>query len=249
MIALVLCGGHANKLYPLTRSMPKALLPIVGRPILSHLMDKLICLQGLDAIWVVIDAHDQAVFDRWQKNYDQENTRKDLPIRLVDNAFATSDQNTGAIADLWAVLWRGQIQEDVLVVAGEQFFDFNIQEVLDQFLKKRQIWVVGGQVDPDQIRLRRSMAKVNAEGRLTVFKEKPQQVSSSLTVHAIYFFTKDMLPMIGDYLEDGQPPECPGYFIEWLYTRKPVHVYQMNGTSYYFQTIEEYADIQLQCLP
>ncbi|NLN45647.1 MAG: NTP transferase domain-containing protein, partial [Clostridiaceae bacterium] len=56
MIVMLLVAGYATRLYPLTRDVPKALLPIGGRPMLDYIADQIDTLDGISRIIVVSNA-------------------------------------------------------------------------------------------------------------------------------------------------------------------------------------------------
>ena len=70
---------------------------------------------------------------------------------------------------------------------------------------------------------------VDADGVITHFEEKPEKPKSTLAAVALYYYSRDVLPLLTTYLAAGNNPDQPGRFLQWLYTRKPVKTYQIKG--------------------
>jgi glucose-1-phosphate thymidylyltransferase len=67
MKAIILAAGYATRLYPLTLNMPKALLPIGGKPIIDHIVAQMDTVEELDEIYVVSNDKFAGHFEEWAK--------------------------------------------------------------------------------------------------------------------------------------------------------------------------------------
>ncbi len=65
MKALLLAAGYATRLYPLTRDCAKPLLEVAGRPMLSHLLDRVVALPGISEVVVVANHRFIQEFHAW----------------------------------------------------------------------------------------------------------------------------------------------------------------------------------------
>jgi glucose-1-phosphate thymidylyltransferase len=82
----------------------------------------------------------------------------------------------------------------------------------------------------------------DSEGRITFFEEKPKQPTSSVTGIALYYYPKATLPLIQQYVAEGNNPDQPGRLVQWLYPRVPVYVWRVPGLWFDIgseQTLEE----------
>jgi len=73
--AVILAGGKGTRLYPITKEIPKPLLPVKGKPIINYLVD-LFSSQGIEEIAVLINKDSKKDFDEWKKKYFPENRIK-----------------------------------------------------------------------------------------------------------------------------------------------------------------------------
>ena len=95
MRAIVLAAGYATRLYPLTRECAKPLLEVGGQPLLSHLVDRIVALEGLEEIVVVTNSRFHHEFERWQASLDVS-----VAVRLLDDGSTSEADKLGAIGDL-----------------------------------------------------------------------------------------------------------------------------------------------------
>jgi glucose-1-phosphate thymidylyltransferase len=73
---------------------------------------------------------------------------------------------------------------------------------------------------------------LDGAGRITFFEEKPKNPTSTLTGIALYYYPKSTLPLIKQYVAEGNNPDQPGRLIQWLYPRLPVYTWTVPGLWY-----------------
>src|ERR1700751_105526 len=111
MKLIVLAAGYATRLYPLTLDRPKALLEIAGRPMLDRLLERVLAIGGIDETIVVTNAKFAGAFTVWAAGRDG--------VEVVDDGTTSEDDRLGAIGDIGFVLETLTIDDDVVVVAGD----------------------------------------------------------------------------------------------------------------------------------
>jgi glucose-1-phosphate thymidylyltransferase len=231
--ALVLAAGYATRLYPLTLDRPKALLEVGGRPMLDHVVDRLRPM-GVDGVVVVTNAKFTPHFEEWARG------RNDVTI--VDDGTTSNDDRLGAIGDIGFVLDRLRLDEELVVVAGDNLFSEDIsgfaaygREVDAPVLAVHDVVDLSRMGEYNQV-------EVDDGGRITFFEEKPSEPRTTFAGVALYYYPRHTLPLVRRYLEDGNNPDQPGRLIEWLYVRTPVYTWQFPGTWYDIgsaETLEE----------
>lgn len=240
MKALILAAGYATRLYPLTLDRPKALLPLADKPIIDYICSELITLPDLNEIIVVSNHRFVEHFVRWQ----EENAAGyRLPITIVDD-FTTSDvDKLGAIGDISFVIDRLEIDEDLLVIAGDNLFTYHLIDAWRVFREFDQDMILAQAIDSLSDLRRFAVAKIDENDLVTDLEEKPSEPKSNLAVYATYFYKKDTLPLIKKYLDQGGNPDAPGNFPAWLYKRKPVRLYKFTGECFDIGTPQSYAEV------
>jgi glucose-1-phosphate thymidylyltransferase len=219
--AIILAGGYATRLYPLTLDRPKHLLEVGGRPILELLLERL-PLAELDAVYVVTNAKFADRFREWARTYP-------VDVVVIDDGTTSEDDRLGAIGDLQLAIDSEDLDDDLIVAAGDSIFT----ERLDGFARFGQergaAAIAVYEVGDREAMKRLASIGVDADSRLVSFEEKPEDPQSTLAGIALYFYPREVLPLIREYLAQGHNPDQPGRLVGWLYRRTPVYAWRVPG--------------------
>ncbi|MDE1851573.1 MAG: nucleotidyltransferase family protein [Candidatus Micrarchaeota archaeon] len=245
MEALVLCGGFATRLEPITLFVPKPLLPIGGRPILDYTVDKI-----RDAnIGRIIFSTNQKFSDQFSYWIDhRKSSGVDNPIELVVEPTNHEGEKFGAIKGINYTIDKAGIKDDLLIVAGDNFYKFGLGKVIEHFNKTRKPTVALYDLKSLEDATRFGVVTIK-DDVLTGFQEKPKEPKSTMVSTGIYLFPKEMLGKFAEYIKNGNNPDAPGYFLQWLISNNEIHgvVYEDNwfdiGTlDTYKKVFEQYLD-------
>lgn len=233
MKALVLAAGYATRLYPLTLDRPKALLEVGGRPMLDHVVERLLPM-GVDGVVVVTNAKFTPHFEEWAAEREG--------VSIVNDGTTSNDDRLGAIGDIGFVLEELGIDEELVVVAGDNLFGADVSGIV----------AYGREVDAPVIAvhdvgdLRKmheyNQIEVDSERRITYFEEKPSAPRTTLSGVALYYYPRRALPLIRQYLDEGNNPDQPGRLVEWLYPRIPFYTWLLPGEWYDIGSAETLAE-------
>jgi glucose-1-phosphate thymidylyltransferase len=227
MKLLILAAGYATRLYPLTLTQPKPLLPVAGKPMIEHVLDNLASISGLDRVYVVTNAKFVGHFQRWADQY--RATKARLNFTIVNDGSTDDTNKLGAIGDLHFVLQREGVDDDLMVVAGDNLFSQSLDD-FGRLCREKQAPVLGV-YDVHDIELVKKYNSINvaADGHITFFEEKPKAPTSTLTGIALYYYPRAVLPVIRQYIAEGNNPDQPGRLVQWLYPRTPVFTWRVPG--------------------
>jgi glucose-1-phosphate thymidylyltransferase len=218
--AIVLAAGYATRLRPLTDSIAKQLLPVGGRPMMDWVCDKV--EEVTDDIHVVTNSRFAPDFERWAAG------RRGITVH--DDGTASNADRLGAIGDIAFVLQRTGTDDDLLVIAGDNLFDFSLADYVG-FWRGKGIASAVAVYDCGDLELARQygVVEVGEDGRVVGFEEKPSEPRSTLAATAAYLYHRDHVPLVERYLAEGNPPDQPGRLIGWLWPREPVYGYSFVG--------------------
>ena len=227
MNVIILAAGYATRLYPLTLNQPKPLLTVAGKPLLEHVIEKLLPIVGLTRFYVVTNAKFTPHFERWAEGY--RAGKPHLEFVIVNDRSTDDSNKLGAIGDIRLVLEKEKITDDTIVVAGDNLFSEPLADFGRLCREKQQpILAVYDVGDLEQIKKYNSIS-LDKDGRIVFFEEKPQHPTSTLTGIALYYYPRAALEFIHRYVAEGNNPDQPGRLIQWLYTRIPVFTWRVPG--------------------
>lgn len=230
MKVIILAAGYATRLYPLTLTRPKPLLPVAGKPMIDHVLDNLAFISGLERIYIVTNAKFADQFQQWADHYRTHKAK--LDFRIVNDGSTDDSNKLGAIGDLHLVLTREKMEDDIIVVAGDNLFSESLagfgQVCREKNAPVLAVYDVG---NLDEIKKYNAIT-INAAGQITFFEEKPKHPTSTVTGIALYYYPKHVLPLIHQYINEGNNPDQPGRLVQWLYPRTPVYVWRVPGLWY-----------------
>jgi len=240
MKIILLAAGYATRLYPLTLTQPKPLLPVAGQPMIEYVLDNLAPIGGIDRVYVVTNAKFVGHFQKWSDGY--RATKARLNFTIVNDCSTDDTNKLGAIGDMHFVLTTQNVDDDIIVVAGDNLFSEKLADFGKVCREKNApvlaLYDVG---NLEEIKKYNAIS-VDRDGRITFFEEKPKNPTSTLTGIALYFYPKQTLPLIRRYVADGNNPDQPGRLVQWLYPRVPVYTWKVPGIWYDIgskETLEE----------
>lgn len=238
MKAIILAAGYATRLYPLTLHKSKALLPINKKPIIDYIIDEMNHVNDLDEIYVVTNSRFYEQFLDWA-----ETVKSDIPICILDDGTTDDSNKRGAIGDISFVIDQKQINDELMVIAGDNFFTYSLKDYVDFFHEKSRDCVCVKVWEEEESLSQFGIALLDEKGLVLDIEEKPKNPKSNTVVFATYLYKKETVPLFATYLEEGNKPDAPGNFPAWLYHRKEVYAYTFSGECYDIGTPESYHEV------
>lgn len=228
MNALILAAGYATRLYPLTLDKAKPLLDVAGKPMIDWVLDNLAPIPDLETVYVVTNRKFVKDFQSWAETYRQKKPR--FAIKIIDDGSNDDSDKLGAIGDIVLVITREDLaNDDLIVVAGDNLFSEPLADFA-RAAKASEATLATYDVGDLEAIKKYSSITIDNEGVITRFEEKPPTPENTLAGIALYYFSREVIPLFTTYIAAGNNPDQPGRFIQWLYQRKPVKAYQIKGT-------------------
>lgn len=222
MKAIVLAAGYATRLRPLTDTWAKELLPVGGRPIVDWIVEAIGALPEVDQVHVVTNARKAPAFHEWAAG-------RAGTVTVHDDGTRSNDDRLGAIGDMRFVIDATDLDDDLLVIAGDNLFEFGLRTYVDFWHGKGTASAIAVRdVGSLELAGRYGIVDLAADDRVLGFVEKPENPPSTLAATATYIFHRAHVPLVTRYLDDGNPPDQPGRFVAWLHRREPVFAWRFD---------------------
>ncbi len=238
MKCLLLGAGYATRLYPLTKDRPKPLLPVAGVPILQRICEKVFRVEGLETVYVVSNHRFAGHYYNWLRDY-QTQRALPAPVEIYDDLTHSPDDRLGAIGDIQFVIRSAKVDDDLLVIAGDNLIEFDLGEFV-AFAQPR-----GAAVGLKDLKSKKSVSLYGAvetdpQGKVVSFEEKPPRPKTTLISIGVYFFGKAHLPLFQKYLDEGRSKDAPGFYLQWLHQKIDVFGYVIEGEWFDIGDIDSY---------
>ena len=235
MKAVVLAGGYATRLWPITKNRPKMFLPVGEKTVIDTVFEDLEADDRITEVFVSTNERFASDFEKYIEEHTYEK-----PTLSVEETRA-EDEKFGVVGALAQLIDREGVDDDLLVIAGDNLISFDIADFVDFFEAKASPVLAAYDVGSKE--RARSYGLVELDGeRVIDFQEKPDNPNSTLVSIACYAFPADTLDLFEEYLAAGENPDEPGWFVEWLQSRRDVFAYTFDDAWFDIGTPESYLD-------
>ncbi|MBN1389470.1 MAG: nucleotidyltransferase family protein [Candidatus Thermoplasmatota archaeon] len=231
---VVLAGGFAKRMWPLTRDRPKHLLPVAGRPMLCYTLDKLRGMEGVKNVYVSTNEAFKEQFEAFLK----ERYRNE--IRLVIEPSTTEEGKLGSIGGLGYLIGKEGLSGDTMMIGGDNLFEFHPLEALRRFREVGMDLVGVFDVGTREKARLYGVVDVDERSVITRFLEKPDEPPSTLAATAFYIFTAETMKLVQKYLDEGGRPDALGHFVTYLVERGPVYAWAFRGRWFDVGSLDVY---------
>ena len=235
MDAIVLAGGYATRLWPITRNRPKMFLPIGESTVIDRILVDLESDDRIDRVFVSTNARFADSFRDYLATSEFEKPR--VSVEETQNEV----EKIGVVGALAQLIEREGINDDLLVVAGDNIISFSLSEFLDHFEADSSPTLAAYDVGSREQASDYGVVSIE-EGLVTDFEEKPAEPDSSLVSIACYGFPAETLPQFSAYLSEDNNPDEPGWFLQWLVNRGAVRAFSFDGAWFDIGTPQSYLD-------
>ncbi|MBI3032102.1 hypothetical protein HYY69_01395 [Candidatus Woesearchaeota archaeon] len=223
MKALILSSNalkQSSNLDKQTKQTPIALTPIVDQPLINYLIEKIEELSAVDTIYIITNNKFYHDFVDWK-----ETILSSKHIEIVNDMTNTPEEMCGAIGDVQFAITEKKITDDLLIIGGDNLFDFSLVEMQDYFNDKKAtvLGVIDLQVK-EKIANKYGVVETDKENKIIGFEEKPKSPATTLTAMCLYFLNSKDISSVALFLQH-HPAGSNGDFIKYLAEQTPVYVF------------------------
>ena len=233
MKCLILAAGYATRLYPLTENFPKPLLKVGSKTILDWLLDDISSDGSVDEYIVISNSKFAGHFNDWASSHR-------LPVTVIDDGTSTNETRLGAVCDILFAIEKLGLDDDLLIIAGDNVLDFSLTKFLRYAAEKGTSCTMRYRED-DLKKLRKcGISEVGEDDLLVGLEEKPENPRSHWCTPPFYFYKREDAAKIGNAIADGCGTDAPGSLVAWMCRHTVIHSMEMPGSRYDIGNLESY---------
>lgn len=237
MKCLILAAGYATRLYPLTENFPKPLLKIQHKSILDWLIDDIDTLKQVDEYIVISNDKFACHFENWAKTKSQK-------ITVVNDGTSTNETRLGAVKDIQYAIDALKINDDILVIAGDNLLDFSLTKFI-LYTKTKKSSCIMRYFEPDVAKLQKTgVVEIDDADKVIALTEKPLKPKSNWACPPFYYYTKQDVQLVEKGIANGCGTDAPGSYVAWLCSQTTVYAMEMPGKRYDIGNLESYEKVQ-----
>ena len=237
MKCLILAAGYATRLYPLTENFPKPLLDVNGKTILDWLVDDIDSIGVVDEYVVISNGKFAHHFEEWAKTKSQK-------VTVVNDGTFTNETRLGAVCDIQFAIDKLSLDDDMLVIAGDNVLDFSLTKFIEYAQKKGSSSVMRYYEAETKRLLKSGVVTVDEDDRVLDMTEKSPTPATNWCCPPFYYYTKADAELISKGIESGCGTDAPGSYTSWLCRQTVVHAMEMPGKRYDIGDIVSYEKVR-----
>lgn len=228
MICIILAAGYATRMYPLTENFPKPLLPIKDKPIINYLIEDI--HKEVDKFIIVTNNKFYDIFNKWKNDLNYN-------IEIIDDGSTNNENRLGAINDILFTLNKSNINDNIIILAGDNLLDFSLKEFINYFRKiNKSCIMIHYEEDINKLQ-KTGVAEIN-NNKLIFMEEKPINPKSNLAIPPFYIYKKEDIPKIKNI--KNYDMDSPGNLVKYLLDKTEIYTMIMPGKRYDIGSIENY---------
>lgn len=229
MKVLILAGGYATRLWPITKKKAKPLLPLGGKPILDYILDELENISNVEKIYLTTNEQFRDSFKKYLSQRKKEN------YELIIEKQESEGEKYGAVGGMINVIGEKE-PDDYLIIGGDNYYSFKIRDFLKFVDEKGNIANACYRVKSLEEAKNYGIVDYDENNRIIDFQEKPDNPKSRMASTACYYIPENRLSIFDKYVDywEGRVPEEvyldePGRFIEWIVERYDTYAFVFEG--------------------
>lgn len=239
MVCVVLAAGYATRLYPLTENFPKPLLEVQGKAILDWLLYDIDKMEEITGFVIISNHRYSQHFEAWKKD-----CKLTKPVTILDDGTTSNENRLGAVKDVDFAIDSLGLDDDLLVIAGDNILDFSFRSFITYFKEKDSSCIMRYYEESIPVLQKCGVVEIDENDLVTGMVEKPQQPATHWGVPPFYIYKKGDLHLVKKGIESGCATDAPGSFIVWLSQQSPVHAMAIEGKRYDIGDLESYEQVK-----
>jgi len=237
MKAIILAGGYAKRLWPLTIDRPKPLLPLGNLYILDYLMSKVWDVQDIEEVIIATNKKFESNFIEWAESRGCDN------VRIFPEPSKSEDEKLGPVKAIDLII-DAKGPSEYLIAAGDNLFSLNLRDMVSFYREVKSPVIALYEIGNLELSKQYASVELDSSRKIINFQEKSPSPKSTLVSTGIYLLPWESISRIKEYLAEGNPPDPIGKFIGWLASKQNVYGFRFEGYWFDIGSKETYLSAQ-----
>ena len=188
--------------------------------------------------YVVISNHKYAYhFDEWAKTKKQK-------VTVVDDGTVSNETRLGAVKDIQYAIDKLGINDDMLVIAGDNVLDFSLTKFIC-YAKEKRTSCIMRYYEPDSSRLLKcGVVTIDENDKILNMTEKSPTPATHWCCPPFYYYTKEDAKLVQKGTDSGCGTDAPGSYMAWLCNHSVVHAMEMPEMRYDIGDVASYEKVK-----
>ena len=237
MDSIILAGGFAKRMLPLTKEVPKQLLDVAGVPMLSHVLNSLESIEP-DRVVISVNSHFSNQFQKFIDDYSGS-----LNLVLFVEESENEEEKLGALGALNLLFTELEIKGPVFIAGGDNLSDFDLGAMVSKLDRTGKDII--GLFDVEDIELAKlyGIAELKSD-RIVNFVEKPSEPKSTLAATAYWLLSREGVLNFFEYINSGGDRDALGNFLAWNVDKNEILSVSYRGNWYDIGDLDSYEAAQ-----
>ncbi len=237
MDSIVLAGGFAKRMWPLTKNTPKQLLDVAGKPMLTHVLKS---LEKIDTERVIVSVNSffASNFEKYIQTYEGP-----LNLELFVESSNNEEEKLGALGALNLLFSEFSIKGPVFIAGGDNLSNFDLNQMIKKYQETKKDVIGLYDVEDFELAKLYGIAEVN-NGSIIDFHEKPNMPKSTLAATAYWLLSENGITNFLSYIGSGGDRDALGNFLAWNIKKADIKSVSFRGVWYDIGDLESYNTAQ-----
>ena len=162
----------------------------------------------------------------------------------MDDGTDSNETRLGAVKDIQFAIDKLNLDDDMLVIAGDNVLDFSLTKFIT-YAKEKQTSCIMRYYEPDAKKLLKcGVVTIDENDKILHMTEKSPVPATHWCCPPFYYYTGNDAKLVQNGIESGCGTDAPGSYIAWLCGETVVHAMEMPGKRYDIGNLESYEKVQ-----
>ena len=167
-----------------------------------------------------------------------------MKITIVDDGTSTNETRLGAVKDIQYAIDQLQLDDEMLVIAGDNVLDFSLTKFISYAKEKKKSCIMRYYEPVMEKLVKCGVVTVDEDDLVLNMTEKSPTPATNWCCPPFYFYSREDAKLVTVGIDAGCGVDAPGSYIAWLCQQSKVYAMEMPGNRYDIGNLISYEKVQ-----